>query len=79
MLHSDVHLFDLYTLNSTEVIMSKEISMERIVAEIPTNLKRRAASKAAMHGRPLKEVIEQLLEQWLNEDIELEPELPLAA
>lgn len=59
--------------------MSKETFMERIVAEVPGDLKRRAASKAAMHGRPLKEVIEQLLEKWLNEDIELEPELPLVA
>lgn len=59
--------------------MSKEISMERIVAEIPGDLKRRAAAKAAMHGQPLKEVIEQLLVKWLDET-ELEPtELSLAA
>ncbi len=43
----------------------KKELVERIVAEIPATLKRRAASKAALEGRSLKEVLVELLTAYV--------------
>lgn len=45
-----------------------EEKLERIVAEIPADLKRRAQAKAVIEGRSLKDVIVELLEEWLSRD-----------
>lgn len=42
-----------------------EKPVARIVAEVPRDLKRRAASKAALEGKSLKDALIEALEQWL--------------
>ncbi len=48
--------------------MNKEQPLERIVAEVPRDLKRKAAAKAALEGRSLKDVIVELLTEWLKRE-----------
>ena len=48
--------------------MNKEQKVERIVAEVPQTLKRRAAAKAALQGKHIKDAVIEALEMWLAED-----------
>ena len=50
--------------------MTEGKKLERIVAEVPVDIKRRAQAKAALEGRPLKEVLVELLREWLARDSE---------
>lgn len=51
--------------------MTKEKNLERIVAEIPMELKRKAAAKAALEGRSLKDALIELLEKYVQEPAEI--------
>lgn len=51
----------------------------RVVAEIPEDLKRSVAAKAALQGKSLKQVLIELLGAWVETDAEEEPEGESAA
>lgn len=51
----------------------KDIPMERIVAEVPADLKRQVMATLALQGRPLKELIENLLAEWLAKQGQARP------
>ena len=44
---------------------TKEEPVERLVADIPVQLKRRMAAAAALRGLPLKDLVIQIFEEWL--------------
>jgi hypothetical protein len=48
-------------------MQKKEIKLERLVAEIPQPLKRRAAAKAALEGKSLKSVLVELLAEYVQD------------
>lgn len=48
--------------------MSKEeLPVERLVADIPVELKRKIAAAAALRGMHLKDLVIQIFEEWLAE------------
>ena len=49
-------------------MIQEQPKLERIVAEIPQDIKRRAKAKAMLEGRSFKDVIVELLEKWLAEE-----------
>jgi hypothetical protein len=68
--------------------MSKKEPVERLIANIPRDLKRKTAAKAAMQGVTLTEILIEFLEGYTEgfevsgfeeNDEEDEPELALAA
>lgn len=42
-----------------------EEKLERLVADIPVKLKRRIAAMAALRGKPLRELVIEIFEEWL--------------
>ena len=48
--------------------MSKEeVQVERLVADIPVELKRKIAAAAALRGKHIKDLVAEILEEWLVE------------
>ncbi len=53
----------------------QEKILERIVAEVPVELKRRVTIQATLQGKSIKDVLIEALEKWLTEESDDAPEL----
>lgn len=54
--------------------MQQKQPNERIVAEVPRDLKRAASAKAALQGKALRQVLIELLAAWVETPEDEEPE-----
>ena len=53
--------------------MAGMVKQEKATLSMPESLKRQARSKAILDGRSLSGVVRQLLEMWLEGEIDLPP------
>lgn len=58
--------------------MNKHKKTKRLVAVIPDKLHRKASAKAALEGRSLKDVVQELLEEWTKQSDVEKPELEIS-